>query len=517
MAETINKYFGTGGISVANNFDISVTKPIDSRFTVANSTGLTELKTEGRVYEGLIAFNEADKKYYQYVNGDWKELVVNSLDELKTLIASETTASMVFKGAITDGTLPTEGEKGDMYKVATTNITIPAPNNVEGSEVIAKPGDSIVYEGDNLWYLIPSGDDIEDTWRPVKVGDNELEGNEALEFIAGNNVTITEEGGKVTISSTDTDTHHEAKIVIGNDSADVTTNENVENGNVHLNLVENGELRSSHKIVGTGGAKVTHLPKGTEIYGDDGILVETVDADTIYVDTPTQLDIIPQVVNSADEGLAGILTFDTGILDETSGTYPSLVIHSNDIIKTVVENPMGKDFDIYQTPGSQFGFWDENGEKVEDFTQDSVKDYIDLALENKMDKIAIGEGADYTDCIPTIGADGNLVVSNYYTGDLVTNDYLEEVIGSDILNRDEPLSVQGFVEEFVSSSLEGYVPVEHLGFYKEESGYISNAQPIEGFTTVKDYIDNKELNVEKLTQTENTYIVFNCGSASTVI
>lgn len=247
-----NKY--TGGIVInTSGFEVSANAPVDSRFRVKNAEGLNELIP----YESLISYNEADKTYYQYVNGAWKALAINSLDELKALIATESTAAMEFKGAITNGSLPTAASKGDMYKIATNNLTIPAANNAEQTEenVVAKPGDSIVYEGENKWYLIPSGDDIEDTWRPVKAGGNTLAENETLEFVAGGNVTITETDGKVTISATDTNTHHEAKAIMGNSNADVV-DETAENGEVYFNIVENGEVRSSHKIVGTGGISV---------------------------------------------------------------------------------------------------------------------------------------------------------------------------------------------------------------------------------------------------------------------
>ena len=82
MAE--NKYFGSGGIIVANNFDISVQKPIDSRTTVANETGLQELKNEGRVYEGLVAFNQATQKYHKFINGDWELLITEVDTQLST-------------------------------------------------------------------------------------------------------------------------------------------------------------------------------------------------------------------------------------------------------------------------------------------------------------------------------------------------------------------------------------------------------------------------------------------------
>lgn len=97
---------------------------------------------------------------------------------LKTLIGSETTAAMDFKGVT--ATLPTTGVKGDMYKV-TAVITVSTTNDAQGSGFTTKSGDAIICEGtvsNNLqWWRIPAGDDIEDTWRTIKVNDTELFNN----------------------------------------------------------------------------------------------------------------------------------------------------------------------------------------------------------------------------------------------------------------------------------------------------------------------------------------------------
>lgn len=243
-----NRYYG--GITVgAAGFEIGAQAPVDSRFRVKNTEGLNELLT----YEGLVSYVEANQTYYQFIDGAWKALSVNSAAELeeiiKGLIATETTGAMEFKGAT--AALPENPGKGDMWKVAGENI------NIVIDEKTAKVGDTIIYNGE-AWILIPSGDDIEDTWRKVIAGGNELASDEALELIAGENVTITEEGGKVTISSSYEDTHYESKLVVGNEATDSADENVVENGNVRLNLVEDGVVKSSHKIVGAGGITVTH-------------------------------------------------------------------------------------------------------------------------------------------------------------------------------------------------------------------------------------------------------------------
>lgn len=254
--------YNIGGIGVGDNFQIGAQKPIDARFAVETVDGLND--TNLKTYEGLISYVKANKTYYQFKDGAWKALYVVSEEELETKIKNyvtgEALSAMDFKG--TTSTLPsaTNLTKGCFYKVTGT-ISIAAANNAEGTAVTAKIGDTLIYNGSSKWYLIPSGDDIEDTWRPVKAGGNTLATSETLEFVAGTNVTITESGGKVTIAATDTDTHHQAKLIVGNDNADTATAA-ATNGNVFVNLIENGAVRSATNIKGTGATTVTSDANG---------------------------------------------------------------------------------------------------------------------------------------------------------------------------------------------------------------------------------------------------------------
>lgn len=285
MAENTNIY--TGGVVIAGDLEIgAVGKAADARLTVKNPTGLSELVSAKKVYDGMIVYCESTKTYHQcsvewdanmnITASSWKQVEYKSLEELKALIAQESTAAMEFKGTITDAKLPTTGNKGDLYKIAQKEVEIPAQKNAEkdaeGKEfaVTAKPGDSIVCEVvtvDNVetikWYLIPSGDDIEDTWRAIKVNGNEVLGNgtttNPVDFQQGANVTITEVGGVVTIAAKDT--HYESKLVAAS-SATNAVDENTENEYTYLNLVENNVVKSSHKIVGTGGITVIHTVDG---------------------------------------------------------------------------------------------------------------------------------------------------------------------------------------------------------------------------------------------------------------
>lgn len=166
-------------ITLGCGFDLQAKAPLDSRQVVPEYAGLQALIDGNAAYEGMIVYDEGTKKTYQaqIVDGvlAFREFGISEA-ELKELIASETTAAMEFKGAAT--ALPENPAKGDFYKVT-------AEFDVAEGET-AKIGDSIVYDGEQ-WFLIPSGDDIEDTWRPVTDVDNDA----TLTFVAADKLEKT--------------------------------------------------------------------------------------------------------------------------------------------------------------------------------------------------------------------------------------------------------------------------------------------------------------------------------------
>ena len=173
-----NTYLLGKNITLGCGFDLQAKAPLDSRQTVPAFAGLQALIDNNAAYEGMIVYDEETKKTYQAQIVDdvlkFREFGINEA-ELKDLIASETTAAMEFKGATT--ALPENPAKGDMYKV-TASFKV-------GEEDV-KIGDSIVYDGEQ-WFIIPSGDDIEDTWRPVTGVDNDA----SLTFVAGDKLEKT--------------------------------------------------------------------------------------------------------------------------------------------------------------------------------------------------------------------------------------------------------------------------------------------------------------------------------------
>lgn len=174
-----NTYLTGNAIQLGSSgFDLAAPAPLDTRTTVPTYAGLAALKNGGAVYEGMRVYVEAsddngEKGNYQYINGEWKSETKDIID----LVNATATAAMEFKGVA--ATLPENPSKGDMYKVAGENISIKI------DDVDAKFGDSIVYNGEQ-WFLIPSGDDIEDTWRTITGVDNDA----TLTFAAGDKLDV---------------------------------------------------------------------------------------------------------------------------------------------------------------------------------------------------------------------------------------------------------------------------------------------------------------------------------------
>lgn len=117
-------------------------------------------------------------------------------------------AAVTIKGTLgTGGTitsLPTASASnlGYGYKVITAGTY---------NSVAAKIGDMFIcYKNGSsyAWMHIPSGDDIEDTWRPIQVNGTQILANGnttgAINLKAGTNVSISNSSGTVTFTATDT-------------------------------------------------------------------------------------------------------------------------------------------------------------------------------------------------------------------------------------------------------------------------------------------------------------------------
>lgn len=139
-------------------------------------------------------------KVYNSLNTTSKN-IVGAINEVKSDI-SNLPSPMVFKGTLgTGGTITvlpaaSASNEGWTYKVI--------EDGTYASQT-AKEGDVFTSDGSD-WILIPAGDDVEDTWRAVKLNGVEILGNAistgAIDFVAGTNVTLTNVGGVITISVT---------------------------------------------------------------------------------------------------------------------------------------------------------------------------------------------------------------------------------------------------------------------------------------------------------------------------
>ena len=181
-----------GGISLGTNFELLAEKPLDSRLVVPSLEALEHYIDNSAAYVGMIAYVTSEKKHYEVTENGYREfgLTTEELNEIiNNAIETSVTSAMEFKGAI--DVLPETSEHGDMYK-AKAEITVSAEKDAEGAGFTAKIGDSIVANNENKWYLIPSGDDIEDTWRPVTNVDNKS----TLTFADGDklDVVVTADG-----------------------------------------------------------------------------------------------------------------------------------------------------------------------------------------------------------------------------------------------------------------------------------------------------------------------------------
>lgn len=121
---------------------------------------------------------------------------------------------MIFKGTLgTGGTitsLPTAAaaNEGFTYKVITAGTY---------ASTAAKVGDVFVSNGSS-WVLIPAGDTDSDTWRNIKINGTEKLGSGistgAVDFVNGTNTTVSfnATGNKVSINATDTNTHRPIQV-----------------------------------------------------------------------------------------------------------------------------------------------------------------------------------------------------------------------------------------------------------------------------------------------------------------
>lgn len=155
-----------------------------------------------------VTGNVVANKLIKLGGTDDQILMADGTTSSKSEILGKINAAVTIKGTLgTGGTitsLPTASASnlGYGYKVITAGTY---------NSVAAKIGDMFIcYKNGSsyAWMHIPSGDDIEDTWRPIKLEGNQILANgnttNALNFKAGTNVSISNSSGTVTFAATDT-------------------------------------------------------------------------------------------------------------------------------------------------------------------------------------------------------------------------------------------------------------------------------------------------------------------------
>lgn len=272
-----NTYLNGEGVQLGtSHFDLQAQKPLDSRARVATYAGLQALIDGKAAYDGMIVYVEEDQKTYQAKLDDsnvlkFEDFFITS-EKIAEMVREITAEQIEFSGVTAN--LPTvatdkeQASRGNMYKASAKFFLKNSQNadpNANGTDtkegetesgLWVKVGDAIIYEGNGKWWHIPSGD--VDSWRPIKVYETgeenevpvEINANAELKLKAGENVNLdATKDGTVVINAVDTDTHHVAHLIFGDQEIDTACeNADTSTGALYMNLVEDGEIRDTHKI-----------------------------------------------------------------------------------------------------------------------------------------------------------------------------------------------------------------------------------------------------------------------------
>lgn len=196
--------------------------------TVASgdSIVITDSSASGKVVKSGISFDGTTTDKYLSPKGTWE--YVPTIPEIPSITASTTGTGNAVTSVTANGHTVTVTKGKTFAENAFKTIAVKASSTASATNVEA--------------------DSATDT----------------LTLVAGSNVTLTPDATNdtITISATDTNTHYEGKNVASTSSTGKTNAAVTGTGGVYLNFVENDTVRSSNKIVGAGGAKVTSDANG---------------------------------------------------------------------------------------------------------------------------------------------------------------------------------------------------------------------------------------------------------------
>jgi hypothetical protein len=512
-----NTYLLGKNITLGCGFDLQAKAPLDSRQVVPAYAGLQALIDGNAAYEGMIVYDEETKKTYQaqIVNDvlKFREFGINE-SELKNLIASETTAAMEFKGAT--ASLPASGNKGDMYKVS-SEFEVAAANDEEGQGFTAKVGDSIVYanttyaeDGETVtgrtWYLVPSGDDIEDTWRPV----TNVDSTATLTFEAG---AILEK----TVAANGTITYKHSEIA-------APTNMNAEGDEQTRTYITQLITDNHGHIIGfktaTENVEDTNTTYTFEGQSDEATSVyfqvtsseENASANVIYLDTYSKNEI------AAIIGAAGTpeVKDDEGNTTQAAvpGTGIFANIYSKDEITALIKNVTGG-----QSAGEVLQQLDEYKTSNDAIVKGYEKDgsHVDGLVDKVDDLIAIGATK-----VEASSTNGNIKIDGVETtiyaleGEVYSAEDKAKLAGIEAsaeVNVHEGIKL-GSADSDVLAILENkttVIPVASdatLGIVKSSTAENKVSVDTDGIMEVN------SLNTNKLVQTAGEWLILNGGNAS---
>ena len=198
---------------------------------------------------------------------------IAGLKQAITLLANTPFTNRAFS-TISDGNTQSVSATGtgDTLKVtAGSNVTLTFNNNNKSINIAAKDT-TYVNATSSASGLMSAADKAKID--AISSGANKTAVTQKLS--SGTNIGSVTIDGKTTELFAPTNTHYEAKNIVANSSTSTSdTTTALGNGSVNLNLVEDGKVRSSHTIKGSGATTVT-----TDTSGN--IVINSIDNNTTY-------------------------------------------------------------------------------------------------------------------------------------------------------------------------------------------------------------------------------------------
>ena len=214
---TVDAY---GHITAATNENITITIPsVDGMVTTASTTGLDENK----IILGTGDGNKVTASKYEIsaslIVATNPGNYVPTVSAVKSYVDTRITNSVQYLGVgtginSTTGSITgmyTPNSKGDWGRV-TQKFTVPTNLSSSGTAEEAHVGDIVICTQINesnplyIWDVIHTEVDT-DTWRPVQINGTSIDSSNihpTLNLEAGDNISLSHNGGEVTIRATDT-------------------------------------------------------------------------------------------------------------------------------------------------------------------------------------------------------------------------------------------------------------------------------------------------------------------------